>query len=422
VTAYWENSMPKELSNYAEYLKQTARVNPKALPYYPRWVALFMASAAGRSSKRLEALEAFSAELAASRPDWQVRQAVEAVRLYWYYLDRNTARETNTGSAAGTTSAAQLIDEVRNCLRLKHLAYSTEKAYVDWVRRFFEFAPTDSPRSIAQEDVRRFLSYLAVERNVSASTQSQAFNALLFLFKNVLHTPIDNLAESIRATKPKRLPVVLARDEIKDLLARLDEPYRLMCRLIYGGGLRLRECLSLRVKDLDLGEESILIRAGKGDKDRRTVLPQSIHNDVRRHLSSVKRRYDKDRELNLPGVPLPTALDRKYPNAETEWCWYWVFPAHRISAHPRTGVQYRYHIYPSSLQKRFRSALKAIGSAKQASVHSLRHSFATHLIEAGYDIRTVQELLGHADLKTTMIYTHVAEQNKRGIISPLDRI
>jgi integron integrase len=270
--------------------------------------------------------------------------------------------------------------------------------------------------------LRRFLTDLAVERRVSAATQQQAFNALLFFFRHVLHAPVSGLEETLRAKRPRRLPVVLSQAEVLSILRFLPEPFALMARLIYGAGLRLRECLELRVRDLEFEREALVVRSGKGDKDRTTLLPCSIHEQLKRHLLEVRRLYEEDRREHRPGVPLPQALSRKYPSAGKDWSWFWIFPSRRFSLEPRSREIFRYHVFPSSLQKKIRQAVLALGIPKNATVHSLRHSFATHLIEAGCDIRTIQDLLGHNQVQTTMIYTHVAARNKRGIASPLDRL
>ena len=270
--------------------------------------------------------------------------------------------------------------------------------------------------------VRAFLTYLALDRHVAFATQRQAFNALLFFYRYVLEREIPSLSSSVIGHYKRKLPVVLTREEIHQVFQHLRDPYLLMARIIYGGGLRLDECLSLRVKDLNIAEGTMIVRSGKGNKDRLTLLPHALAADLRTHLDEVRHLYESDRKLEHPGVPLPGALAQKYPTAATEWAWFWVFPSQRLSFDPRTRAGGRYHAYPSSLQRWFHQAVKDSGIAKQASVHTLRHSFATHLIEDGYDIRTVQELLGHSDVSTTMIYTHVATRNKLGVISPLDRM
>ncbi len=284
------------------------------------------------------------------------------------------------------------------------------------------FLKYKDPAGITQEDLKQYLSYLAVERKVSASTQQQAFNALLFLFRYVLNKQIEGIAESIRSRVRKRLPVVLDQDEIVQIFQNLQDPFRLISRLIYGGDLRLNECLSLRIKDLNFKESLLTVRSGKGDKDHVTLLPSSLHPDLKNHLKSVRVLYDDDRRNIVAGVPLPTALERKYPGAGTEWTWFWLFPSGRLSVDPYSDKIRRYHLYTSTLQRRFKTALHKTGIAKTASIHTLRHSFATHLIESGYDIRTVQELLGHSHVRTTMIYTHVARSNKLGVISPLEKL
>jgi len=270
-------------------------------------------------------------------------------------------------------------------------------------------------------DLQDFLSHLAVEKNVSASTQNQALNALVFLYRNVLGKNTENELSAVRASTRRRLPIVLTPQEIERIFECLDGVPRLMAMLIYGCGLRLQECLRLRIKDVDLEQNMVIVRSGKGDKDRRTVLPESLKDEITRHSAAVKSVYEKDRKENISGVWLPDALERKYPNAGKEWAWFWLFPAKSLSIDPYTSLVRRHHVHPASLQKTFYDALRKAGIAKQASVHTLRHSFATHLLENGYDIRTIQELLGHTNLQTTMIYTHVASKNILGVKSPLDK-
>ena len=278
-----------------------------------------------------------------------------------------------------------------------------------------------NPR-LSEQDLKNFLSFLAVDRKVSAATQRLAFNALLFLYRNILSVAISELATVVPSRVPRRLPVVLTGDEIRKIFEGLNGTFRLMAALIYGGGLRLQECLSLRVKDVDFGRGCLTIRAGKGGKDRETVLPESLVGELKLHLIKVKDLYDRDRRKGMPGVPLSGALESKYASASREWSWFWVFPSKSLSIDPRTRAVLRYHLYPTTLQKAFRDAVRTSGVTKQATIHTLRHSFATHLIEKGYDIRTIQELLGHSDVSTTMIYTHVATRNKLGVASPADSL
>lgn len=307
---------------------------------------------------------------------------------------------------------------MRRRIRLRHLSYQTERSYLAWLKRFERFVAT-SPRVLGRGDVEAFLTHLAVEGRVSSSTQNQAFSALLFLFRHVLHRELGGV-DALRARPRRRLPVVLSPREVQAVVAHLPERFRLMARLIYGAGLRLQECLELRVKDVDAERGLLTIRSGKGDKDRRTVLPESLQPGWREHVLCLRALHEQDRKNSLPGVALPHALERKYPNAGKEWGWFWAFPAADVSTDPRSGVVRRHHQHPSAFQKHFKQAVREAGIAKPATIHTLRHSFATHLLEAGTDIRTIQELLGHKDVKTTMIYTHVATRNRLGVRSPLD--
>jgi integron integrase len=307
-------------------------------------------------------------------------------------------------------------------MRLKHLSFRTEKSYLSWIARFESFVKGKDCSAITEKDLKAFLSHLAVERHVAPATQRLAFNALLFLFRNVLGVEINGLDTVVRSRVVKRLPVVLTRDEVRRVFARLGGTHLLMATIIYGAGLRLQECLSLRVKDIDFDRDCLTIRCGKGGKDRETVLPESVCQELKRHLMSVHALYDRDRDKSVAGVVLPDALARKYPGAGEEWGWQWVFPSASLSIDPLTQVVRRFHLYPTTLQKAFRQAVRDAGIVKHATIHTLRHSFATHLIEKGYDIRTIQELLGHCDVSTTMIYTHVATKNKLGVTSPADAL
>jgi integron integrase len=316
----------------------------------------------------------------------------------------------------------KLLDLVRNTIRLKHYSIRTERAYIDWVKRFILFHHKRHPASMDAPEIRAFLSYLAVEGKVAASTQTQALSALVFLYKEVLRRNVDSLGKVERAKKPERLPVVFSRAEVRAVLAHLDGQHWMMASLLYGAGLRLMECIRLRVKDVDFTYRQILVRDGKGQKDRVSMLPQAMAEPLRQHLGKVKVLHEEDLAEGFGEVYLPFALARKYAGASREWGWQYVFPARRRSIDPRSGTERRHHIDEKTLQEAMKKAVRAAKIAKPGSCHTLRHSFATHLLEAGYDIRTVQELLGHKDLRTTMIYTHVLNQGGKGVRSPLDTI
>ncbi len=315
----------------------------------------------------------------------------------------------------------KLLDQVREALRLKHYALRTEQAYVNWIKRFILFHDKRHPREMGVPEVRAFLAHLAVEQHVSASTQTQALSALLFLYRYVLKLPLDEIdLRDIRARKPKRLPTVLTQTEVQRVLAHLTGEHLAIARLLYGSGLRLMECLRLRVKDVDFELHQITVREGKGNKDRVTMLPERVVPSLKEHLIHVRALHQQDLEHGHGCVYLPDALARKYPNACTEWGWQFVFPSNRIAKDPRSDILRRHHLHESTVQKAVRAAAQAAGIAKRVSPHTFRHSFATHLLEAGYDIRTVQELLGHKDVKTTMIYTHVLNKGGLAVRSPLD--
>ncbi|HNO31856.1 MAG TPA: integron integrase [Anaerolineales bacterium] len=313
-----------------------------------------------------------------------------------------------------------LLERVREAIRYKHYSIRTERAYVEWVRRFVLYHGRRHPRDMGAEEVRAFLGHLAGNLQVAASTHQQALSALLFLYREVLGMELPWLDDLLRPKKPKRMPVVLSHGEVERLLGALEGTHGLMARLIYGSGLRLMECVRLRVKDVDFERGELFIRDGKGAKDRVTVLPASLVPALRNHLQRVRALWEADREAGRPGVYLPEALVRKYPAAPREWAWFWVFPARELSVDPRGGAERRHHTHEQALQRAIKRGLEAAGIAKPATTHTLRHSFATHLLQAGYDIRTVQELLGHADVSTTMIYTHVLNRGGRGVVSPVD--
>lgn len=325
------------------------------------------------------------------------------------------------GLPAGSPLGGRLLDRVRDRCQLKHYSRRTERAYTGWIRRFIFFFDKQHPDQMGGAEVEQFLTHLAVAGNVAASTQNQALSALLFLYREVLGVDLPWMESVVRAKRPQRLPVVLTEDEVRRLLVRLDGRDWLMASLLYGTGMRLMECARLRVKDVDFARNEIVVRDGKGGKDRRTVLPASLRDALQRQLATVQELHREDCASDWHGVYLPHALARKYPHAARALAWQYLFPATQRSLDPRGGVIRRHHIDEKVLQRAVTTAVRQAGIGKPASCHTLRHSFATHLLEAGYDIRTVQELLGHADVTTTQIYTHVLGRGGLGVFSPLDR-
>lgn len=324
-------------------------------------------------------------------------------------------------SAAVSGGARAVLDRMREAIRLRHFSPRTEEVYLAWATRFLSQSK-GSIEGLGEEDITRFLSALAEQSRVSASTQNQAFNALIFLFKEVFKREPGPLDAIVRAKKPQHLPVVLSKEEVSLVLGRMSGPTQLMASLLYGAGLRLLECCKLRVKDIDFDVNQILVRSGKGGKDRRTMLPAFCREALRLHLEKVRAQHQEDLARGLGEVALPGALDRKYPNAPKEWPWQWAFPATSHYTDAETGQKRRHHLHETVLQKAFKEARIKAGLSKHAGCHALRHSFATHLLEDGYDIRTIQELLGHADVSTTMIYTHVLNRGGLGVRSPADRL
>jgi integron integrase len=385
--------------------------------------------------------------------DWQFRQMVEAVQLllvdlagsrgarevdwdYWKEAGKDLAFDHPTlTEQQGPEEAVQanprysratdhrpLLKTLARTLRARRYAIRTEQTYVDWCHRFLLYTGKADPSALGQADVERFLAHLASDQRVAASTQNQALNALVFLFREVLDRPLPEM-QFTRARRPPRVPVVLTRDEVRALLGQLGGTYALMARLMYGTGMRLMECVRLRVGDVDFGNRLIVVRDGKGSKDRVVPLPQRLEDPLRGHLAERRRLHEEDLAAGVGEVYLPDALARKYPSAPRQWIWQYVFPSAKLSTDPKGGHVRRHHLNESGLQRAVKAAADAAAIAKRVNSHALRHSFATHLLEAGYDIRTVQELLGHADVSTTMIYTHV--MNRPGvppIRSPVDLI
>ena len=318
--------------------------------------------------------------------------------------------------------APKLLDRVRGKIRLKHYSIRTEQAYVDWIKRFILFHGKHHPEKMGAAEVEAFLTHLAVTGKVAASTQNQAKSALLFLYREVLDVELPWLDNVEHAKTPKRLPVVLTRAEVQAVLSRLEGTQWLIACLLYGAGLRIMEGVRLRVKDLELSRREILVRDGKGFKDRVTMLPEALINPLKVHLKRVKLLHEQDLAAGFGEVFLPYALERKYPTAARDWAWQYIFPSANLSEDPRSGQTRRHHLQDQAVQRAVKQAVRSAGLSKPATPHTFRHSFATHLLEGGYDIRTVQELLGHSDVSTTMIYTHVLNRGGKGVLSPLDNL
>ena len=316
----------------------------------------------------------------------------------------------------------RLLDQLRAAIRVRHYSIRTEESYVRWVREFILFHHKRHPEDLGEAEVSRYLTHLAVNHKVTASTQNQALSALLFLYRNVLKRELGQFQDIEKAKRPQRLPMVFTREEVRAVLAQLEGTEWLMASLLYGAGLRLMECLRLRAKDLDFSYRQVVVRDGKGQKDRVTLLPEALIKPLQRHLERVKALHTADLKEGFGEVYLPDALARKYPNACREWGWQYVFPSSKRSVDPRSGAVRRHHQDENTLQRAVGAAVRRAGLIKPGSCHTFRHSFATHLLEDGYDIRTVQELLGHQDVRTTMIYTHVMNKGGKGVRSPLDSI
>ena len=314
----------------------------------------------------------------------------------------------------------KLLDQVRDAIRLKHYAYRTEQSYVDWARRYILFHNKTHPKDMGENEVQEFITYLASERKVSASTQNQALSALIFLYRNVLHKELDLPTRLITAKRSTHLPTVLTPTEVRNVLQYVEDTAGLITRLLYGSGMRLQECLRLRVKDIDFGNHRIIVRSAKGANDRGTLLPETLIEPLQFQLKTTQLIHQKDLKEGYGETLLPFALSKKYPNAGKEWVWQYVFPASQRSTDPESGVVRRHHLHPSAVQKAVRRAAQKAGLDKRVTPHTFRHSFATHLLEAGCNIRTVQELLGHKDVKTTMIYTHVLNRSPKAVRSPLE--
>jgi integron integrase len=411
------------LDGFSEFLDNQPIIPKNQRPFYVRWVEMFLKAIEDGESAHIadSAVDPFLNDLQRSREAWQVKQAADALRLYKYFLSTRKQNHHDRPSDPFALEWKQASETMTRMLRLKQLSYQTEQTYQYWLRQFYAHIRPLSPKELIDDHIIHFLSYLAAERRVAKATQDQAFNALLFFYRHVLQIEVGSIRSAFRARAKRRLPTVLTRSQVMRLLDAMKSVPGLMTRLIYGGGLRLNECLRLRVKDIDFEQCTLMIRGAKGDKDRQTVFPEVVAQDLADHLKNVRNIFDRDRKANIAGVYMPSALDRKYPKASTEWIWFWVFPSQNVSIDPRSGLVRRHHISEALLRKALKSANRTANIPKMITVHTLRHSFATHLIEEGYDIRTIQQLLGHSSVQTTMIYTHVAVKNRLGVISQLDR-
>jgi integron integrase len=414
------------------------------LRWYEGWASQFARSARGiplreRTSEQVQSFLADLARNPALQP-WQLDQAEEAVQLLcrdflhlswadpWPEFPLSPVEspappppDTIRLPAAAANDPPWAV-ALRQLIRLRHYSRRTEEAYRQWIERFLAFHRTDNPGQLAEEAIRAFLTWLADRKQVTASTQKQALNALVFLYEQVLKSPLGDFSDFERAKKPKKLPVVLSREEVRRLLAQTERSVSLVAGLLYGSGLRLLECLRLRVKDVDFALGQIVVRDGKGQKDRVALLPERYREPLQAHLARVRELHVRDLDKGLGEVWLPPALARKYPKAGREWGWQYIFPAGKLSADPEANTVRRHHLHETVIQKEIREAARRAGLSKPVSPHTLRHSFATHLLESGSDIRTVQELLGHSDVSTTMIYTHVLNKPGLAVKSPADRL
>ncbi|MFH1998544.1 MAG: integron integrase [Planctomycetota bacterium] len=413
------------LDGFSKFLRERNLVPPKHRPYLVRWVRAFLVfSRSKREYTFDQKQDLFVAELERRNrvESWQIRQAIDAVRIFHFQYKPPSANDSGGSPVKPSlVNDRDLMSRLQEIIRLRHYAKSTEKTYLLWVRKFLVYRrQTNQKGPPTAEDVKAFLTRLAMVDNVSASTQNQAFSALLLLFREVLRVDLEEMAQTVRAKRGRKLPVVLSADEVRNLLASIESNYRLMVNLLYGSGLRLTELLKLRVKDIDFDAELIYVRSGKGDKDRTTLLPASLADALQSHLKKVREWHEKDLANGFGEAPLPYALARKYPSASREWAWQYAFPADKVALDPSDGKVRRYHVYGKTVQAAVRRARGRAGIDKHATIHTLRHCFATHLLLKGTDIREIQELLGHKSVETTMVYTHVVRDLKTKASSPLD--
>lgn len=417
------------LPRFQEFLIGQEGISRKYAPFFAYWVNSFTYYVNKRESVDLkEDINSFLEELKQDKEieNWQIEQAKTALEVY---VDKYLLDEERIKSSLNKDSEikySKVIQKLRNVIRLKSYSYSTERTYTDWIRRFFEFifekGGVNEAKDIKEEDVVDFLSYLAIEKKVSSSTQNQAYNAILFLFRDVLDKEIKSLKKTVRLKRGPKLPVVLSIEEIKLLFEQVREKDLIILQLLYGCGLRLSELVRLRVLDIDFESSLIFVRGGEGQKCRTTILPMLVKKDLRKHLKKVEMTHVEDIEKGCGNVYLSESLSIKYPNSAKQWKWQYVFPSNKLSVDSRTGKVRRHHISDKAIQNIISNVVKRAKILKHATVHTLRHSFATHLLMDGINIRQIQKLLGHKSVETTMIYTHVVKNISKEIVSPLDRL
>ena len=422
------NSAPEVLPEFQKYLLEKQLAPEKNIPFLAYWASRFltfgrkrdMATGEYNESAIIEFLDMLRAD--DKILDWQPRQADDALKLYYFNYLGKTRPQLLEATQAGDMPTT--LQELQRLIRLRHYSYSTERTYMQWCERFLSYALQGDKKlpDLSSKDFKDFLSHLALKQKVAASTQNQAFNAILFLFRHVLAKETDDLGDTVRAKRGQKLPVVFSVEEVKNLLEQMNGLTKLITELLYGSGMRLMEVARLRVKDIDIDANTIFVRSGKGDKDRSTVLPDAVIDGLKEHLGRVKALHEKDLAAGYGEVFMPDALGRKYPNAGKQWAWQYVFPSSRLSVDPRSGKIARHHITDSAIQNAVKEAVRKAKIVKHASVHTLRHSFATHLLQSGVNIREVQSLLGHKNLETTMIYTHVLRNMSNAPKSPLDAL
>ena len=418
------------LLEFQNYLRTKSIVQEKYITYYAHWASKFLSFSNKNNDLNHDLqVQKFLNDLTThdNAADWQIRQAHDAIRLYFNHVDSINSKNEDVQAVYAHNDIKSLINKARQAIRIRHYSYRTEQTYLSWLKSYFGYLQDVEMKqpdelSLDSSDVKNYLSYLALKKKVAASTQNQAFNAILFFYRYVLNKELSDLGNTVRAKRGQRLPVVLSVDEVKKVFEYVNGTNLLILQILYGAGLRLMEAVNLRVKDIDFGSDLIYVRDGKGVKDRTTVMPKTIKNPLEIHLEKVRALHQKDLVSGYGKVYMPNALGRKYPSAAKEWHWQYIFPSSKLSADPRSGNIRRHHIHKTTIQSALKSAIRKAGIAKHVSVHTLRHSFATHLLMSGVNIREIQQLLGHKHVETTMIYTHVLRDVSKIPQSPLDAL